>query len=89
LHIVINNGQTMLNRRYGGRVEFYVTAAIFALAIAFAGTMAWLERRPRPAMSPRLIPTTPLMLAAVLLAVLAGSHLLSLWGIQHGRFPRP
>jgi hypothetical protein len=29
------------------------------------------------------------MLAAILLAVLAGSHLLSLWGIQHGRFPRP
>jgi uncharacterized iron-regulated membrane protein len=69
-------------------MEFYVTAAIFVLAIAFAGIMAWVERRPRTALSPRLIPTTPLLLAAVLLAVLAGSHLLSMWGIEHGRRPR-
>lgn len=70
-------------------MEFYATVAVFILALAFAGFMAWLERRPRAAMQPRLLPTTPLMLAAILLAVLAGSHLLSIWGVEHGRFPRP
>lgn len=70
-------------------MEIYLTAAVFVLALAFAGVMAWVERRPRTAMNPRLIPTTALMLAAILLAVLAGSHLLSIWGVQHGRFPRP
>ncbi len=69
-------------------MEFYLTAAAFGLAILFAGLMAWVERRPRAALSPRLIPTTPLLLIAVLVAVLAGSHLLSMWGIEHGRFPR-
>ena len=70
-------------------MEFFFTAALFVLAVAFAGVMSWVERRPRTGLSPRLLPTTPLLLAAILVAVLAGSHLLSMWGIQHGRFPRP
>jgi hypothetical protein len=69
-------------------MELYLTASVFVSAIACVGLLSWLERRPRPPLSPQLIPITPLLLAAVLVAVLAGSHLLSLWGIEHGRRPR-
>jgi hypothetical protein len=69
-------------------MELYLTAAVFVLALAAVGVLAWAERRPRTRLGPRLIPTTPLLLAAVLVAVLAGSHLLSIWGIEHGRRPR-
>jgi hypothetical protein len=65
--------------------EFWITLAIFAASAVIIGLMAWLERRPRTDFSPRLIPTTPILLVFGFVGLLALVHLLNLWGIHTGR----
>ena len=64
--------------------EIEVTLAVIVAGAVLAGSMAWLERRPRD-LSPRLIPTTPLMFVGLLTAIVAAAHLLNLFGIRTGR----
>ncbi len=66
-------------------VELSITLAVLVAGLALAGLMAWLERRPRQSLDPRLIPTTPFLFAGTLLAILAFVHLLNLWGVHTGR----
>ena len=66
-------------------IEFWLTFAIFLAAAAIAGGMSFLERKPRTSLDPRLIPTTPILLVAGLIGLLAFVHLLNLWGIHTGR----
>ena len=55
--------------------QFIVTGAVFlAAAASFAG-LGWKDRRPRESLDPPLIPTTPLMLLAGIVALLALGHL--------------
>jgi hypothetical protein len=68
-----------------GSVEFWTTLAALTAGLALAGLMAWLERRPRQSLNPRLIPTTPFLFAGTLLAILAFVHLLNLLGVHTGR----
>ena len=60
------------------------TLSIAALigGLALAGTMAWLESRPRQKLMPSLIPTTPVMFAGIIVALLAIAHMLSLSGVD-------
>ena len=70
-------------------MEWTLTLAALAFGTGLAGTMVWLEKRPRTDLRPRLVPTTPVMFAGVLIAILALVHVLTLTGIelpQRGRF---
>ena len=66
--------------------DLWITLAALALGGGLAGTMAWLERRPRNSLTPRLLPTTPFLFAGGLIAILALVHLANLWGVHTGRF---
>ncbi len=69
--------------------EFWLTVAVLALGVAATGFLSWLERRPRTTLTPRLIPTTPLMLISGFIALLALVHLVNLYGITTGNQTRP
>ena len=66
-------------------IEFWLTLGAFLACVAIVGIMAWLERRPRQSLNPRLIPTTPVLLVFGFMGLLALVHLLNLYGIQTGR----
>jgi len=66
-------------------LEFFITFLVFAAALVGVGTLAWLEKRPRDSLSPRLLPTTPLMLVAGFVGLLALVHLVNLAGVVTGR----
>lgn len=68
--------------------EFAVTFAVFFACAAIVGVLAWLERRPRKSLTPRLIPTTPVLLIFGFIGLLSLVHLLNLYGIHTGRPPR-
>jgi hypothetical protein len=70
----------------GSSLEMWVTIAALAGGLGLAGAMAWLERRPRKGLNPRLLPTTPFLLVGGLVAILALVHLVNLWGVHTGRF---
>lgn len=65
--------------------ETYVTILILLASIGGVAGMAVLERRPRDSFKPNLIPTTPILYASGLVAILALVHLLNLYGVQTGR----
>ena len=65
--------------------EFILTLTVFAAAAAGVGLMIGLERKPRKTLDPRLVPTTPLLLIAGLIAIGAFVHLLNLAGLHTGR----
>ena len=65
--------------------EFIITFLIFAACLGGIGALAWLEKRPRDSLTPRLLPTTPLMLAVGFVGLLALVHLVNLAGVVTGR----
>ena len=62
-----------------------VTLGILAAALACAGILVWLERRPAEFGRLRLIPTTPLIFLSIVVAVLMAVHLVNLMGGHTGR----
>lgn len=66
-------------------IEFWITIVTLVLGVALVGAMAYLERRPRKDIMPRMVPTTPLMFIGALTAILAVVHLLNGFGIHTGR----
>ena len=65
--------------------EFLTTFAVFTACLGGVGALAWLEKRPRVSLQPRMLPTTPLLLAAGFVGLLALVHLLNLAGVHTGR----
>lgn len=65
--------------------ELWLTILALLASAAIVVTMAWLERRPRQSLEPRLLPTTPILLLGAGIGLLALIHLLNLWGIHTGR----
>ncbi len=63
-------------------MEWTLTILALAGGCALAGLMAWLEKRPRVDLEPRLVPTTPVMFAGILIAIMALVHMLTLAGIE-------
>ena len=66
-------------------LEITTTTAILAGAAGLAGTMVWVEHRPRDLAKPRLFPTTPVLFLSMIAALLALIHLINLLGYQTGR----
>jgi len=66
-------------------LEFWLTLAVLAGSIFVVGFMSWLERRPRKSLTPRMIPTTPVLILFGFIALLALVHLANLYGIHTGR----
>jgi hypothetical protein len=46
-----------------------------ALGLALVAVMAWLERRPRKSLDPRLVPTTPLMYLGAFICLIPVIHI--------------
>ena len=65
--------------------EFIVTFLVFATCLGVVGLLAWLEKRPRATLQPRLFPTTPVMLVVGFVGLLALVHLVNLAGVHTGR----
>ena len=68
--------------------EFLITLGVFLVCAGIVGVLSYLERRPRKSLTPRLIPTTPILLIFGFIAILALVHLLNLYGVHTGRRPR-
>ncbi|PZF78628.1 hypothetical protein DK847_02140 [Aestuariivirga litoralis] len=68
--------------------EFLITLALFLACAAIVVGLGWLERRPRKDLTPRLIPTTPVLLVFGFVGLLALVHLLNMYGIHTGNRPR-
>ena len=68
--------------------EFLITLAIFLGCAGAIGYLSWLERRPRKSLTPRMIPTTPVIIIFGFIGLLALVHLANLYGIHTGRAPR-
>ena len=62
-------------------MELVLTIFALVAGVALVTYASWMERRPRTSMSPPLIPSTPLMFAGAIIAILAVAHLLTLNGI--------
>lgn len=65
--------------------ELWITVAILLASLAAAGLLSWLENRPKTSLNPKLIPTTPLLLASGFIGLLALVHLVNIFGIHTGR----
>jgi hypothetical protein len=65
--------------------ETWITCGLLAAGLVVVAAMVWLERRPRQTLDPLLLPTTPIMFAGGLVAMLALVHLLNLAGVHTGR----
>lgn len=63
-------------------MEWAVTITALIGGASMAGMMAWLEKRPRVDLNPRLVPTTPIMFLGILIAIMALVHMLTLAGIE-------
>lgn len=61
-----------------------VTLAVLAASAAGAGFLVWLEKRPAEPGRVRLVPTTPLIFACILVAILMIVHLVTLMGGETG-----
>ncbi len=56
-----------------------------ALGAGLVAVMAWLERRPRKTLDPKLVPTTPLMFLGAFICLVAVVHIVNTFGIHTGR----
>ena len=66
-------------------VEMSLTYGGLALGLTLVGVMAWLERRPRKSLNPRMVPTTPLMFLGAFICLVAVVHIVNTFGIHTGR----
>ena len=66
-------------------VGMLLTYGGLTLGLALVGVMAWLERRPRKSLNPRMVPTTPLMFLGAFICLIAVIHIVNSYGIQTGR----
>ena len=66
-------------------VGMLLTYGGLAFGMGLVAIMAWLERRPRKSLDPRLVPTTPLMFLGAFICLIAVIHIVNSYGIQTGR----
>jgi len=65
--------------------QLWLTIAVLLVSIGVVGYLSWLERRPRTSLTPRMIPTTPVLMVFGSIALLALVHLVNLYGMHTGR----
>jgi hypothetical protein len=66
-------------------VEMSLTYGGLVLGLVLVAVMAWLERRPRKSLNPRMVPTTPLMFLGAFICLIAVIHIVNTFGIHTGR----
>ena len=66
-------------------VGMFLTYGGLALGVALVGVMVWLEKRPRKSLTPRMVPTTPLMFLGAFICLIAVIHIVNTFGIHTGR----
>jgi len=66
-------------------VGMLLTYGGLALGVALVGVMVWLEKRPRKSLTPRMVPTTPLMFLGAFICLIAVIHIVNTFGIHTGR----
>jgi hypothetical protein len=66
-------------------VGMLLTYGGLAFGAGLVAIMAWLERRPRKTLTPRMVPTTPLMFLGAFICLIAVIHIVNSYGIQTGR----
>lgn len=59
-------------------IEFCITVAVLLGGTSIVGWMAWLEKHPRKSLTPRLLPTTLVLVVAGLVAIMAFFHMVDL-----------
>ena len=67
--------------------QFLLTLLVLVMAVVVIARMIALEKRPRDDLNPRLVPTTPILIASCFVALLALIHLANLAGLHTGRSP--
>jgi hypothetical protein len=65
--------------------QFFLTLIVLLIALMVVVGMIILEKRPRHDINPRLLPTTPILIASGFIALLALVHLVNLAGVHTGR----
>jgi hypothetical protein len=65
--------------------EYLISLAFLAFGCGLVAAMAWLERKPKAILDARMVPTTTLMFAGFIMALLATVHLVNLLGLHTGR----
>jgi uncharacterized membrane protein YidH (DUF202 family) len=73
----------------GQGLSLTVTLIVLATSLAGAGALVWHERRPVTPGRVRLLPTTPLLFLALIVAVVMIVHLLTLMGADTTGGRRP
>ena len=66
-------------------VGMLLTYGGLALGLTLVGVMAWLERRPRKSLNPRMVPTTTLMFLGAFICLVAVIHIVNSFGIHTGK----
>jgi hypothetical protein len=66
--------------------QLVLTIFVLAASLLVIARMIILEKRPRNGLNPRLIPTTPVLIASGFVALLAFIHLINLVGFHTGRY---
>jgi hypothetical protein len=66
--------------------HFVLTLLVLLAALGMIARTVVVEKRPRTDLNPRLIPTTPVLLACALVALLAIVHLANLAGLHTGKY---
>ena len=66
-------------------VGMLLTYGGLAFGMGLVAIMAWLERRPRKSLNPRMVPTTPLMFLGAFICLVAVVHIVNTFGIHTGR----
>lgn len=66
-------------------VGMLLTYGGLALGLTLVGVMAWLEKRPRKSLDPRMVPTTPLMFLGAFICLVAVIHIVNSLGIHTGK----
>ena len=66
-------------------VGMLLTYGALAVGAGLVAVMAWLERRPRKTLDPKLVPTTPLMFVGAFICLIAVVHIVNTFGIHTGR----
>jgi hypothetical protein len=61
-------------------IETIISSLALLGGLALVASMIILEKRPRKGLTPRLIPTTPVMFAGIIVMMLALAHLLTVAG---------
>ena len=66
-------------------VGMLLTYGGLAFGVGLVAIMAWLEKRPRKSLNPRMLTTTPLIFLGAFICLVAVIHIVNSFGIHTGK----